>query len=218
MFLKRFADAAAYPVWRFRTKSGAEEAALPVVASTETKVCGGFTVTKTEYAVSGGRATRVLITDGQQIAVVVDRLSLTEPRSVYTTFSAPQEKDLTCNVANRSRLVLRSAERGAKLFRLWQTVDGADGMDSAGLLLPDGFSDGAIRLAFYSGLYSFGRDHLSVFGLAEEQSDKVKGWHMEQGEGIEITAPDKSCRLRLLVDGNTVTVIDPLANACIPLL
>ena len=215
MFLERFVHDA--PVWRFRTKKGVEVLALPVKALEKTKTCGSFSVTKTEYTVSGGRATRVLVTDGQQIALVVDRLSLAEPNSVYTTFFVPQEKDLTCNVANRNRLVLRSAGRGAKFFRLWQAVDETDGMDAAGLLLPDGFSEGAIRLAFYSGLYSFGREHLTAFALVEEQGDKVKDWHMEQGEGIEITAPDKSCRLRLFVEQSGAILVDPLTDDRIPL-
>lgn len=76
-FLKHFADAAKNPAWRFRVKNGAEEEALPVVASTETKGCGSFTVTKTGYTVADGRATRLLATDGEHIAVLVERLTFT---------------------------------------------------------------------------------------------------------------------------------------------
>ena len=57
----------------------------------------------------------------------------------------------------------------------------------------------------------------AVFALTEEQSDKVKGWHMESGDGIEITAPDKCCRARLLVEQDSVTFVDPPVNERITL-
>lgn len=209
MFLERFADDVAYPVWRFRTKNGAEEKALPVIVSAETRICGGFTVTKNEYTVSGGRATRVFATDGQHVSVLAEHLILDEPRSVYTSFCVPAGKEMNCNVADKNRLVLRSEGLGAKLFRLANALDGTDIMEKNGLLLPDGFSDGMVRITLYSGLYGFGCRHLAVFGLAEEQSDKIKGWHMERGDGIEISAPDKECRVRIYAVADRLTLVDP---------
>ncbi|MBR4873740.1 MAG: hypothetical protein IKV00_07875 [Clostridia bacterium] len=213
MFLGAFCDAAERPAWRFREKNGATQDANPSILVREASRLGGFSVTRTEYMVTGGRAVRLLVSDGAQIAAIVDAISLDAPRCVYTPFSMPQTDDLSCNVASKSRLVLRAGGRGAKLFRMTNRVDGADLMDGCGLLLPDGFAAGTLRITPYSGLYAFGCRHLSVFALAEAADEKIKGWHMEGADVIEITAPDKRCRLRISLDEAGVTLNDPFAEA-----
>ena len=212
MFLSSFCDAGACPAWRFREKNGATQDANPSSLARETSRLGEFSVTRTEYAVVGGRAMRLLVSDGAQIAAIVDTIVLDSPRAVYTPFSMPQTDDLSCNVASKSRLVLRAGGRGAKLFRLANRVDGADLMDGCGLLLPDGFAAGVVRVTPYSGLYAFGCRHLSIFALAEDADEKIKGWHMEGADVMEITAPDKQCRLRMSLDATGVTLTDPLAE------
>ncbi len=219
MFLKAFCDAAERPVWRLREKSGGEIAACPSVLAKDGMRLGEFSVAKHSYAIEGGRALRVLITDGAQIGVIVENMILETPRCVYTTFSVPRSEDLNCNVASKSRLVLRAGGRGAKLFRLANQVDGTDMMEGCGLLLPDGVTADAVGITPYSGMYAFGCRHLSVFAMAVEAEDKIKGWHMEGKETIEISAPDKSCRLRLLLGENSVTLMDPVLDvtAVVPL-
>lgn len=213
MFFGAFCDAGACPAWRFREKNGATQDANPSILAREASRLGGFSVTRTEYMVTGGRAVRLLVSDGARIAAIVDAISLDAPRCVYTPFSMPQTDDLSCNVASKSRLVLREGGRGAKLFRMTNRVDGADLMDGCGLLLPDGFAAGTLRITPYSGLYAFGCRHLSVFALTEEVEEKIKGWHMEGDDVMEIAAPDKSCRLRISLDVTGVTLTDPNSDA-----
>ena len=210
MFLKAFCDAAARPVWRLREKSGGEMAACTSVLAEEGLKLGAFSVVKRSYAIEGGRALRVLITDGARIGAIVESMILEAPRCVYTTFSVPQSRDLNCNVASKSRLVLRAGGRGAKLFRLANQVDGADMMEGCGLLLPDGVTADEVGITPYSGMYAFGCRHLSVFAMTVDAADKIKGWHMEGKETMEISAPDKSCRLRILMEENHVTLMDPV--------
>lgn len=208
MFLERFDDAAMHPAWRFREKTGKEETVTPVAVSIDTRICGAFAVTRTAYSVPGGRAIRFLATDKKHISALVEWVSLDAPRSLYTSFFIPANKDLNCNVANKNRLVLRSEENGAKLFRLFGTVDGADFMEGSGLLLPDGFSNDMMRITPYSGLYGFGCRHLSAFAMTEDLSDCIKGWHMEGGVKTEITAPDKTCLARIELNEECVTFTD----------
>lgn len=213
MFLKAFCDAAARPVWRFREKNGVTQDANPSILAREASRLGGFSVTRTEYMVTGGRAVRLLVSDGAQIAALVETFSFDAPRCVYTTFSVSRTDDLSCNVASKSRLVLRAGGRGAKLFRLANRVDDVNMMDGCGLLLPDGFAAGDVGVTPYSGLYTFGCRHLSVFALTEEVEENIKGWHMEGDDVMEIAAPDKSCRLRISLDVTGVTLTDPISDA-----
>ena len=215
MFLKAFCDAAARPVWRFREKNGVTSCASPSVLLNETTRLGGFSVTRTAYAVKGGKAIRVLVHDGAQIGAIVESMILEAPRCVYTTFSIPQSRELNCNVASKSRLVLRAGGRGAKLFRLANQVDGADMMEGCGLLLPDGVTAAEVGITPYSGMYAFGCRHRSVFAMTVDEADKIKGWHMEGKETMEISAPDKSCRLRISVKDEGITLTDPMHDATV---
>lgn len=215
MFLKAFCDAAARPVWRLREKSGGEMAACTSVLAEEGLKLGAFSVVKRSYAIEGGRALRVLITDGAQIGAIVESMILEAPRCVYTTFSIPQSRDLNCNVASKSRLVLRAGGRGAKLFRLANQVDGADMMEGCGLLLPDGVTAAEVGITPYSGMYAFGYRHRSVFAMTVDEADKIKGWHMEGKETMEISAPDKSCRLRISVKDEGIMLTDPMHDATV---
>lgn len=208
MFLERFDDAAAHPVWRFREKNGNEETVTPIPVFKDSRTCGEFTVTQTAYTVPGGRAIRVFATDSKHISALVEWIALDAPRSVYTTFSIPVSKELNCNVANKNRLVLRAEGNGAKLFRLFGTVDGADFMDGSGLLIPDGFCNDMMQITPYSGLYGFGCRHVSAFAMTEDLSNCIKGWHMEGGEKTEITAPDKTRLARIELNEESVTFTD----------
>lgn len=215
MFLKAFCGAAARPVWRLREKSGGEMAACTSVLAEEGLKLGAFSVVKRSYAIEGGRALRVLITDGAQIGAIVESMILEAPRCVYTTFSIPQSRDLNCNVASKSRLVLRAGGRGAKLFRLANQVDGTDMMEGCGLLLPDGVTADEVGITPYSGMYAFGCRHRSVFAVTVDEADRIKGWHMEGKETMEISAPDKSCRLRISVKDEGITLTDPMHDATV---
>ena len=212
MFLEWFRKAAEEPVWCFCQKgmtAGSTEAAI---LHRQTAEVGSFSATRTQYAVKGGRAMRVFATDGDHVGLLAEWFSLDAPYSVYTSFCCPVTEDRNCNVAGKNRLVFRAGGEGTKFFRLAGTVDGADGMEGSGLLLPDGFSAETLRFTPYSGLYGFGREHLAVFAMTRDQSDRIKGWHMEQGDGIEISAPDKCCRLRIVVGADGITLVDPVKD------
>ena len=88
-------------------------------------------------------------------------------------------------------------------------------MESGGLLLPDGFQGGVMNLSAYSGIKTFGCHHLSIYAMTEDGNDRIPGWHMEGKETLEITAPDKSCRLRLSVEDERITLTDPMQDVTI---
>lgn len=213
VFLKWFQEAAEHPVWRFCAKGISPEHADPLLLRQQNERCGAFVVTKNEYGFDGGRAVRIFATDGKHVGVLAEWFLLDDSRSVYTSFHCPITSDINCNVVGKNRLVFRSADEGAKLFRLVAMVDGADAMEGSGLLLPDGFFDSnTMRFTPYSGLYGFGREHLSIFAMTQERRDKVKGWHMENGDGIEISAPDKSCRVRIYAERDKLMLVDPVTG------
>lgn len=212
MFLDSFEASAATPEWRFRARNGDVEWVTPLRVSHQVDLCGAFRVSETEYRWNTGSALRLLVTDGRWVAMLAEWIRTDGPSCAHTTFRMPQEADLCCNVASKNRLVLRAAGRGAKLFRLYHTVDGGDWMDSGGLLLPDGITENAVKITPYSGLRGFGTRHFSVFAMTEDQSDRIPGWHMEGLDRVEITDPNKVSRLSILSDGARLTLGVPGAE------
>lgn len=210
MFLEYFKKAAERAQWRFREKGGSDRITEPLTVESKETACGKFSVTKTVYRVEKDRISRIFVTDGDQLSVLVEGMIFNQPTCAYTSFSLPLAEDLSCNVAGKNRLVFRSKGFGAKLFRVFHSVDGEDAMENGGLLLPDGFQSGLMNFSAYSGIKTFGCRHVSAYAMTEDGSDRIPGWHMEGKGTVEITAPDKSCRLRLVLDEMSVTLDDPV--------
>ena len=210
MFLEYFKKTAEEPRWRFRVRCGSDRIVEPLLIASKKTSCGQFSVTETVYRVDEDGISRAFVTDGRQLSVLIEKMTFDQPTCAYTTFSLPLADDLSCNVAGKSRLVVRSKGFGAKLFRVFHSVDGEDAMENGGLLLPDGFQGGLMNFSAYSGIKTFGCRHVSAYAMTEDGSDRIPGWHMEGKGTVEITAPDKSCRLRLVLDETSVTLDDPV--------
>ncbi len=173
------------PAWYFRKKGVGDTPAAPREEGSESTVLGAYTVTRTRYTVAGGRATRTTVSDGREVALVVDSITLDESRAVYTPIALPMKENLSCNVVSRDRLVLR-AETGAKLFRIGSTIDGKP-TEGAGLLLPDGLGEGSLRFSFYSGLYGYGKRHTAAYAVCEDSLANIIYWHIE-GDGTTVVS------------------------------
>lgn len=190
------------PAWYFREKGVGDTPACPREEKRESVTLDGFTVTKTVYTVTGGRAVRVSAS-GAQVAAVVDFITLDESRAVYTPFSLPPWENLNINVVSRDRLVLR-ADTGAKLFRIASLLDGKP-TEGAGLLLPDGFLEGQMRFSYYSGLYGYGRRHVCGYAVCEDTLQDIIYWHIEgEGESV-ISDATHAPRLTVKIGDDSVT-------------
>lgn len=190
------------PAWYFREKGVGDTPAAAREVAKECATLDGITLEKTTYTVTGGRAVR-FVAKGAQAAAVVDFITLTESRAVYTPFFLPTAEKLNANVVSRDRLVLR-ADTGAKLFRIASRIDGKN-TEGAGLLLPDGFSEGKMRFSFYSGLYGYGRRHVSAFAVCEDSLQDIIYWHIEGEEASVISDATHAPRLTVKIGDDSVT-------------
>ena len=175
------------PAWYFREKGVGDTPAAPEKLSEESLALGAYTVTRTRYAVAGGSAERIVATDGREVAVVIERITLDEKRAVYTPITLPARENLSCNVVSRDRLVLR-ADTGAKLVRVGAYIDGKP-TEGAGLLLPDGLGEDTLRFSFYSGLYGYGKRHLCAYAVCEDSLENIIYWHIEPEGGATVVSP-----------------------------
>lgn len=200
-----FLDAlTAPPAWYFREKGAADTQADPCALARETTALGAYTVTKTTYTVTGGRARRVVATNGKSVALAVDFITLDESRAVYTPFALPLLPNLSANVVSRDRLVLR-ADTGAKLFRIGSRIDGKP-TEGAGLLLPDGIGEGKLRFSFYSGLYGYGRRHVAAYAACEDRLENIIYWHIEGTDTTVISDTAHTPRLSITLTDGGVTL------------
>ncbi len=168
--------------WRFFDEN---DNAIPEemrLISDETKDYDGFSVRKLCYAGQiVTNATRVFVSDGKFVSFFSEEFSATQKIKVYSSFSFACDKDFTCNVANKHRLVLRRGEHGTKLFRLSHIIDDEDITNQCGLLLPDGMEkQDSLRLTFYSGLYTSGKCHKVLYSLFRDTAERIKTWHLRE--------------------------------------
>ncbi len=171
-------------------------------ASAEQGALRGETV---RFTFPGGRGFRTVLTDGETVAFLRDRVIFDEPRCLYAAFHAAG--DVTCNVADKHRLVLRSGEEGIKCFRLLSEADGEDTLEKSGLLLPDGTPPGGgLRYAFYAGLYRYGREQTVDAVFVKAAADRIGAWHIVPGDGWEISDPEKRVRFTVRAERDRLTL------------
>ncbi len=125
---------------------------------------------------------------------------------VRTRFFVAHNDIFNCNVAAKSKLVLRKDGIGKKFFRLACTLDGESIIEKAGLLLPDGTSAASLGLTFYSGLYRFGREHTSIYGICTDADSNMGKWHFLEDNGFLAQPPTHEGGYKISQNENSVTV------------
>ena len=212
MFIRCFKDSCLRPSWHLHFPSHTELPVLPQAAHQNIQTARTLQVTETAYRFDGGTASRLILSDGNRITVLAEKLCLSDPASTYTSFAFELTEDFSINVADNNRLVMRSGDQGAKLFRLASAMDGQDTLSSSGLMLPDGIPERKLlQFSLYPGLYHFGNRQTSLYVLVQAERSQIRKWHIQwKPDGYyAVTSPDGICRYQILTDGKAVTLREP---------
>lgn len=162
----------------------------------------------TDKSISGKR---IHINCGENSLFIVDLINSEEEICVYTDFTA-DNKDFTvsCNVAEKNKLVIRNSHCGIKHFRLMSEIDGTSIIDKTGLMMPyEVRNNGDVTYSMYEGLHSFGKKHITCFGICTATLVKIPAWHYKNDESGFIAEPPaggKSWKIEVL--GNSVLISD----------
>lgn len=158
----------------------------------------------TEYAF------RTYVTIGS-INFMVDRIKSKMPICVYSYFCFENEKrNVSINVPDKSKLVVRNGEYAFKFFRMKNNIDGNDMIPVGALTLPNGAASNGVdmKMNFYDGMHKEGFDHTKVFCICTGESETIPGWHMRNMEdgGFLAEPKDKINSYVLYIDGDVITV------------
>ena len=140
-------------------------------------------------------ANRIVILCGEKLVFITDLIKSVEDICVYTDFTA-QNSDfsISCNVAEKGKLVIRNSECGVKHFRLLSEIDGVSVADSSGLMMPFAIGTcGDVSYSMYEGLHNHGKMHISCFGICVNNLDKIIHCHFQDTDNgyAAVLSPDK---------------------------
>jgi len=143
---------------------------------------------------------RLEINAGDNAAFILDKVSSQTPINLKTRFWVKGGKDLRCNVAEKSKLVFRNAGSAAKFFRLQYMADGNNILETAGLMLPDSFSEtGDMGLTYYSGLHHVAKEHVVLYGICCDTEQSIAKWHFFNEKGFIVRPPSQTGGYRVIL-------------------
>lgn len=183
--------------WRFKKEDDTwTEASLKLLDSagyTE----GGLKMTTYKYKSADESiiATRLHIEAGNHAGYILDKLHTCDPLCTYTDFFLNNSsRKVWCNIADKSKLVIRDDAIAMKHFRLLSLIDDKDILSSAGLLMPSKIeSNSDIGYSMYEGLYGFGREHFACYGYCSGSLDRIIRWHLRlKDDAVTIEPSDGS--------------------------
>lgn len=162
----------------------------------EEEIFGYVKQLKTIYGDNLNRfyAQRTMTTYKDNITIIYDEIKTDFSACIYTSFDLSDKKNLSCNIADKHRVVIRGKEFGAKIFRMACILDEKDEMASAGLMLPDkNCNNNEITMTFYDGLHNFCKKHIAIYCIITDINEKVGKWHFKDinKQGFIIEPPFK---------------------------
>ena len=154
------------------------------------------------------QAKRFEITAGDNTVFLFDKILSQIPVNIKTKFQIKCAKDLKCNVADKNKLVIRQGVNGEKFFRLLYQADGNDISKTAGLMFPDEFCENSgMGLTYYSGLYTFAKEHNVLYGICYDTPKEVGRWHFfAENDFIIASPPSKVGGYRIAVSPESLFV------------
>ena len=191
--------------WRFKTDDKKDyDAKISLVKTTESDFCKVFEYKNSENTFSGKR---ICISDGKNACLIIDMVKSEKDICIYSDFTISNEDlSASCNVADKSKLVIRNSDCGVKHFRLESILDGESVLDKSGLMMPVSISsNGDISYSMYEGLYSFGKEHFLCFGFALDTLGEIIYWHLNKTEnGYLINHSKTENGIEIVKDGENL--------------
>ncbi|MBR2885291.1 MAG: hypothetical protein IKB93_10950 [Clostridia bacterium] len=136
------------------------------------------------------KAKRYEITAGGSTVFIFDKVLSQIPVNLRTKFHIRSGKDLRCNIADKSKLVIRQGGNAVKFFRLIYQADGEEVLKTASLMLPDGFCEnGDMGLTYYSPMHNFAKEHTVLYGICSDTENRIAAWHFFDEEGFIVARP-----------------------------
>jgi len=168
--------------WRFKTDDKKDYDAKEFLEKTEEK--DFFKVYEYRNEENSFSGKRICISDGKNACFIMDFVKSDKDICIYSDFSISNcDLSVSCNVADKSKLVIRTKDCGVKHFRMDSLLDGESVLEKSGLMMPVSISsNGDITYSMYEGLYSFGKEHFLCFGFALETLGEIIYWHLNKTE------------------------------------
>lgn len=177
---------------------------------------GSIKVTVKQFADKASYVTakRFEIAVGDDAIFILDKLSSQIPVMVKTRFWIKGGLDLRCNIAEKNKLVLRNGGDAAKFFRLLYQADGNDWLNTAGLMLPNRFSEsGDMGISFYSGLHHVAKEHTVLYGICSDTEQNIARWHFLNENGF-IVRPSSQVGGYRIVLSERMLLVENLEKQC----
>lgn len=197
--------------WHFKDEWKKDIDTMPVLFHSETeqkeKVDFLYHIYKDEK--NNITAKRIYVKCGANTVFIVDVIQSEKDICVYTDFTAHNtDYSLSCNVADKNKLVLRNSECAIKHFRLFSQLDGNCIMDKTGLMMPYKIKKGGdVSYSMYEGLYGYGKEHISCFGFCSDTLDNIAAWHfIETENGYVAEPPSKKDSWQICFDCSCVKI------------
>lgn len=192
---------------RTREKDLPEKEVMPKLCASQENERNGIKYIKYDFTFEKNRLVRKILTD-DRVLFIEDEFFFKSPKSVYMPFVFNKDEDFWCNVADKTRLVIRNKNEGIKFFRTLSMTDGEDTLAKCGLLLPDKCNEsGKICITPYSGLYSFGKIQKTHYILIFAPSEDIGMWHIvKEDNSYKITNPKGECKYRINYNEDNVEV------------
>jgi len=204
--------------WHFKTSDKKFFDTDLVLVKSETTEKNGVLCSEFVYEACGIVAKRMSFQIGNSVAFVYDSIDSEKELCVYSDFVI-QNNDLSveCNIADKSKLVIRSKNTGIKHFRLSSLLDECSVMDSIGILMPYKVkSNGDIVYSMYEGLYNYGNKHRCLFGFTADSPEKIPGWHFyDSDKGFKACAPGNATEHEIEISENQLKIYDAADDKCI---
>lgn len=204
-------------IWNCEAESQEKSVLVsPVQISEHSEENGSIKVTVKSFADKFFLITakRFEIEVGNDAIFILDKISSQLPINVKTRFWIKGGPDLRCNIAEKNKLVLRNSGDAAKFFRLLYQADGNDWLNTAGLMLPDRFSEsGGTGLSFYSGLHHTAKVHTMLYGICSDTEQNIARWHFLKEDGFIVRPPSQIGGYRIVLSERTF-LVENLENLC----
>lgn len=208
-----------YIPWRFKTADGKDYSLDLTLERSEHEIKGiNYQIYEYKDCSQSFRAKRICFTDKKNISFFCDVIKSSKDICVYTDFIA-ENKDYStsCNVADKNKLVIRNNKCGVKHFKLHSEIDGNSFLEKSGLMMPVSVKEcGDIVYSMYEGLYSFGKEHISSYGIVTDNIEDIIWWHFNKTEeGYMAEPPSKKDGLEIRVSDNVVKLYECLTGECL---
>lgn len=174
---------------------------------------GGLEFTLYGYRCEELNASRIIVSDRERLCFVFDKVHTAFPASLYTDFYIGGSLgEMSCNIADINRIVVRSGGMFYKFFRLYNCLNGESKMEKAGLMLPDKNPQNTdLKLSYYEGIHGLYNTHISLYGICGDVEQNCWAWHYKVSGSVFSAQPPEGAKecFSVSIDGGKFTVFSP---------